>query len=205
VLEDRKVARNPLLHIASTVSVHAEKNTELIKNMLILILIGKRASGKTTIAKKIEEKFNFKHFEMSSLLKELRIKHNKEELRLRKFVEFLRQTNRKDLAVSILANKIKGIDKVIVTGIRHPDELDFMKYLFTEDKFFAIFIKLNFLMRLGRALNRNGRSSIYEFMVEEYYAMKWRNRKLMKKCDFNFINFSSNKTIEKINSNILCQ
>jgi dephospho-CoA kinase len=173
--------------------------------MLILILIGKRASGKTTIANAIEERFNFEHFEMSSLLKELRIKYNKEDLRLRKFVEFLRQTNRKDLAVSSLVDKIKGIDKVIVTGIRHSDELDFLTNSSIENQAFTIFIKLNIFMRLGRVLNRNSRSSIFEFMVEEYYSCKWRNRKLMKKCDFIFTNFSSTKTIDKINSSILCQ
>ena len=173
--------------------------------MPILVLIGKRASGKTTIANKIVEKLSFTHIEMSSLLKELRVSYNKEDLRLREFVEFLRQADKKELAVSMLADEIKKIDKVIVTGIRHPDELSYLTTNCAGNQIYTIFIKLNFFKRLGRVLKRNNRNTIFEFIVEEYYSWKWKNRDIMNMCDYIFSNFSSNKTFDDIDSKILCQ
>lgn len=173
--------------------------------MIVLLLIGKRAVGKTTIAAKLEKECGFKHIEMSIFLKRMRVEYKMENLRLRLFVEYLRKNNKNTLAIENLFNQINHEKKVVITGVRHIEELLFLKSNYKIDKLISINLKLNIFQRLHRAIIREKRNSIIEFLIEEFYTIKWGNYKISKNCDINLKNSSLSDSIKKIKSIILCQ
>lgn len=164
---------------------------------MILILLGKRGVGKTTLAKLFESKNGFKHYEMSTYLKEVRSEMNMEYMKLRKFVDFLHKAYSKDFALKNMAKKglLNKYQNIVITGVRNPKELIFLKDNFDV---YPIYLKLPFRKRYLRVKKRNGRSSFIDFLIEEYYSIKWNDITLQKLA----FSFNNSSRITKSYSNL---
>lgn len=173
--------------------------------MNILILLGKRAVGKTSLAQQIKLELGIPHIEMSVFLKRLRTEYGMESLRLRDFVEHLRKTDNKTLAIHRLIKEYDSYQFITITGIRHIEELNHIKALFDVKNIFIIYLKVNFISRLLRVMTRKERSSIIEFIIEEFYSIKWNEYKLQNNSCYVLHNTSLTKSINKIKEILLCQ
>lgn len=146
----------------------------------IILILGKRGAGKTTIALELAQQHDGLHIEMSSYIKEIRRRDGFTKLRLRNFVEYVHDKKSKDYFVSELFNsKIQKSESALflITGIRNPAEVNFFNSisLFNTKQ---IYLYLSFFERYKRVKLRGKRGSLYEFIKEEYYSMKWGNSKL---------------------------
>jgi cytidylate kinase len=144
--------------------------------MKILILIsGRRCSGKSYLANILSDKYDFVHYEMSSIAKELRKREDKEYLRLRNFVG---QEHKKKGKSFLMEYLIKIIDeseheKIVVSGIRHLEEtLCIPKKNYRVEWFY---IHDSLISRLNKTINRPERTSVLDFFIEEYFAIKWKD------------------------------
>lgn len=158
----------------------------------ILILLGKRGSGKTSLAKLLECNNGFRHIEMSQYLLTLKESLGFKEMVLRNFVEkFQKEKGTSFLISKLITNCVEtNNDNIVITGVRHLSEIDFIKSELTESKLFFVYLKVCTLKRLLRIIKRKERSSIWQFVVEEYYSYKWGNR-LLRSFSINYVNKKS--------------
>lgn len=172
--------------------------------MKILILIsGRRCSGKSYLSNILSDKYEFVHFEMSSIAKELRKKEKMDHLRLRNFVSQEHKKNGKDFLMKNLLNKINESKhgKIVVSGIRHLEEtLCIPNRIYTVEWFYIYDILIS---RLIKTINRSERRSVIDFFIEEYYAIKWRDH-LLKRNAIVIDNRKESKAIAQL-ENILRQ
>jgi len=146
----------------------------------LILISGKRSSGKSYVSEKISKKFGYTHFEMSKIAKELRAYDNKTQFHLRKYVSKKHKKNGKSFLMCHLLKKIalSSEKKIIVSGIRHIEEVKCIPKEVFEVKWYYIYD--TFISRLVKVINRKDRSSIIEFFIEEYYSNKWGDYILRK-------------------------
>jgi len=151
--------------------------------MKILILIsGKRCSGKSYLANKLYSKYGFIHYEMSAIAKELRQKEKMDYLHLRKFVSNEHIIKGKAFLMNSLLNELTASkhEKIVVSGIRHIEEVNCIPIKEYHFEWFYIYDSL--ISRLIKTIQRPVRTSILEFFIEEYYSIKWKDYLLRKKA-----------------------
>lgn len=177
-------------------------NPKLKSKPELLVILGKRGSGKSTIASILEIRNSYKHYEMSLFLKKEREKDNMNHLRLRKYVSFLHQSKSKYCAVQkLFANKVSLNKNTVLTGIRNPLEIKYLTNNLTSFNINIIYLKATFLTRFLRVRKRKSRSNFFEFLIEEYYSIVWGNKKLKSKS--NYMIQSKNEADETYN--IMCK
>lgn len=95
---------------------------------MILGITGLARSGKDAAAQFFIQK-GFTQINMSDILKEELLKNNKKPTKenLSLLGDELRKKHGKDIVIKMLINKIKGKEKLVITGIRSPEELSFLK------------------------------------------------------------------------------
>ncbi len=165
---------------------------------IILVLTGLRGSGKTTIASNLVTRFNFSHIEMSSVIKELRERDNLSNYRLRKYVDLMHIRKSRHFAIKhLINNNLLNSQRLVVTGMRNIQEIDYLKNTFKDYKIVSIYLLVPFVFRYFRVIKRNDRNNFCEFFVEEFYSIKWGNNKI-KSNSFIIKNFSLEFTMMKI-------
>ncbi len=173
---------------------------------LLILLLGKRGAGKSTIASCFEKQYNIQHYEMSDIMKEIRKEKGKEELPLRVFVSTMHKQHGLYFGVEYIQkrNYFRG-NNIVISGIRNRGEIE---YIIRENEKYRvelIYLESPIFVRLSRVLCRGTRESIWQFIMEELYATKWGNRQI-KKCAHVIENRDTvKKIIEEIKLNILCQ
>lgn len=150
---------------------------------IILILLGKRGAGKTSLARMLVEKHHFHHIEMSKYLNSLKSSTVEREMLLRKFVEKTHREQGNTFLIRRLIDDEIGQDysHIVITGVRHPAELDVLKGL-SGYLVVPVYLIVPVFVRLRRIKARSDRNSIKDFLMEEYYAIKWGDRRLQKKA-----------------------
>lgn len=97
-------------------------------NEMIIGITGLARSGKDAAARLFIQK-GFTQINMSDILKEELLKKNieptKENMSL--LGDELRKLHGKDIIIKMLVNKLKGREKIVITGIRSPEEAAFLK------------------------------------------------------------------------------
>ncbi|MEM5882858.1 MAG: AAA family ATPase [Candidatus Aenigmatarchaeota archaeon] len=176
----------------------------------IVGITGTLASGKDTVKKFLENKFNCYTISLSSIIKaELEKKKNKNFSRkdLQDFGNELRKKyGTHILAMLAVEHLQKEKEVIIINGIRNPGEIDFLKKKFG-NKFVLIGVDAPQEIRFERIKKRN-----YEFdpkTWEEFLEIDKRDqgenqpeygqktRKCLEKADFLVINDGSLEDLEK--------
>ncbi|MDD4149169.1 MAG: hypothetical protein PHE33_04005 [Bacteroidales bacterium] len=148
---------------------------------ILLVLLGKRGAGKTSIANLFESQNDFKHIEMSKFIYEFQQKTESKNVLLRIYVENTHVRYGTDYFIKKVYEMLKcSKSNIVITGIRHLPELKFINEHFSGKKLFFIYLKVSVLQRIKRVLHREQRSSIFQFIIEEYYSIKWGNYGLKK-------------------------
>lgn len=162
---------------------------------IILILLGKRGAGKTSLAKLFVAKDGFQHIEMSQYLLALKEKLGLKEMVLRNFVEqFMREKGKTFFINQLCSDCINsGKSNIVLTGVRHLSEFDFLRNELQECQVCFVYLQVNFANRFFRILRRQERSSIWQFIVEEYYSNKWGDKKLQRVS----INYPNEQSVEQ--------
>ena len=97
-----------------------------------IAICGKMGSGKSYIAKKIAEKYNYKVYSFASYVKELAIKlfnmNGKDRHLLQTLAEKMKEID-EDVWVNVLLRDIANKDNIIIDDLRFPNELNALKNL----------------------------------------------------------------------------
>lgn len=148
----------------------------------IILLSGRRCSGKTYFSKILSDNFDIVHFEMSAIAKSIRHIENKSSMRLRHFVENKFIESGKHFIIQHL--NIYTIKKLkshcIISGIRHVDEIEYLKSHYSPKQIHTFFLYDSFLNRLFKTYKREERNSVLDFLIEEYYSFKWNTDKIQE-------------------------
>src|SRR5712664_4156093 len=149
---------------------------------VILILLGKRGAGKTSLAKLFESREGFRHIEVSKYLLSLKERLGYKETVLRYFVEkFMKEKGDTFLIRQLRADCIDSTKtNIVITGVRHLSEVDYLRTEFVEYQACFVYLQVSFATRVFRVLKRNERSSIWRFMLEECYSIKWGDKYLRR-------------------------
>ncbi len=173
--------------------------------MKLVILLGKRAAGKSFLANLVKIECDYEIIEMSSHLKKLRVKYGLTNLRLRVFAEYLRKAQSKTYAIETLLNENTNELNKLILGVRHKEEIEYLKAKYDSTDIRIIYIHVNLLFRLIRALRRKDRCSMLEFFVEEFYSIKWHNSILKKYASHVVKNYFYKKSYSHLKELILWQ
>jgi dCMP deaminase len=94
-----------------------------------LCLAGLMRSGKDFVAKYIVDNYNYKHLNMSDVIKDELIKEGKEPSKLNRSIlgDEWRKLYGNDIVMKRTLEKAQDYDKVIITGVRSPEELEYLK------------------------------------------------------------------------------
>jgi cytidylate kinase len=169
---------------------------------VLLILLGKRGAGMTSIAKLFEKQNDYEHIEMSKFINEIKNKTESKDVLLRKYVENTHEKYGADYFIKKVWEKLRySKSNIVITGIRHLPELRFIIKHFPDRQLVFIYIQVSVLKRMKRVIFREQRNSIIQFLIEEYYSIKWGNYRLREssiiyKSDNNLI--TSFKGIENL-------
>jgi len=148
---------------------------------IIIILLGRRGAGKTTTANSLQTTHNYRHIEMSQIMKLLQNENNSNNLILRRFVENMHRIQSKYFAVKYLYENNYIVDnKIVVTGIRNIDEVNYFYKACPNYKIYLFYINCPFFLRYFRTRKRKDRNSFLQFFIEEYYSIKWGDYQLKK-------------------------
>jgi len=126
----------------------------------------------------------------------LKLKSKSEKMVLRKFVITNHKEKGKEYFIKqVFSEHIEySIRSVVITGVRHPAELNFLESHQSNIRLIFIYLNVNFLKRLVRIIKRESRNSLIQFMIEEYYSLKWGDKKLKN----NSIKFVNNGNVENV-------
>jgi adenylate kinase family enzyme len=192
--------------IESTVSPkqgYMERTLTIKKYDKILVLLGRRGSGKTTLAQLLKKSYFFQHIEMSSELKKMRKHEKQERIRLRKFVDSYRKKGQISLLIKRVIEQIpQKSNRLVITGIRHLEEIDFLTKLSDGTILHTVYLDSKFFVRLSRILNRSCRNNCIEFIIEEYFSKRWGDSILRKRSALIINNIDINRSIEEIDREI---
>lgn len=153
-----------------------------MKDRVLLILLGKRGAGKTSLARLFESEEGFCHIEMSKYLLSLKDRLGQKETVLRYFVErCIREKGSTFLIRQLRTDCMESIQKdIVITGVRHLSEVDYLRDELIEYQARPIYLQVSLARRLFRVMKRNQRRSIWRFIVEEFYSIKWGDRGLKR-------------------------
>lgn len=149
-----------------------------------ILILGKTKSGKTTISKKISEKFNFEIHSMSEMFRSLekdndKLTNNSKTLLI----------NDWDCNIKYIENKfgkkIDNINNVIFEGFRNPYEF----HKFFNNNTIVIYLKPNFI-EYKDDFEKKGLKSIYK-------SLKWYLNNLKSKNIY-FIDYKNYEELNQI-------
>lgn len=141
----------------------------------IIFILGKTASGKTTLAKKLLNKYPKKYFhiEASEILSKLIIDNNLFDIKKRP-IQIFKVISKNSISKYIIENYDITDDKILlITGLRQLEEITYFIDLDINLRF--IFIDVNFITRFVRFFFRERRGIIKSFsifIIKEYYDYK---------------------------------
>lgn len=169
---------------------------------LVIGIIGPIASGKGAAARWLVEKYGFEEITLSDFLRQEARRRNKHPSRryLRKLQAELRAKYGDDylLQRAIEAIKQKGYEKVVIDGLRQPDECALAKKLL---KAKIILIDSDPFVRFKRAKSRGrkGFAESYEqFLHQDAIEMATFNfKKTMKLANYKIINSGSLESLQR--------
>jgi dephospho-CoA kinase len=140
---------------------------------LIFGFVGDLASGKGTVAKYINEKYNTNTYRFSTMLRDVlnRIYVENSRENLQNLSTFLRENYGQDVMSRVIAKDVLNDpnELVVVEGIRRPTDITYLKEL---DGFHLIYITADPKIRFERMLKRNenegdAEKSFAEFLKDE--------------------------------------
>lgn len=140
---------------------------------LIFGFVGDLASGKGTVAKYINEKYNTNTYRFSTMLRDVlnRIYVENSRENLQNLSTFLRENYGQDVMSRVIAKDVLNDpnELVVVEGIRRPTDIIYLKEL---DGFHLIYITADPKIRFERMLKRNenegdAEKSFAEFLKDE--------------------------------------
>ncbi|MFA7245117.1 MAG: AAA family ATPase [Candidatus Magasanikbacteria bacterium] len=126
-----------------------------MSNKIILGFVGDLASGKGTLAKYLQEKYNCNTYRFSNMLRDvldrIYVEKNRENMQL--VSKVLRENFGQDVMSNVIAKDVVG-DKnelVVVDGIRRPTDITYLQNL---EGFHLIYITADVKTRWQRMVNR---------------------------------------------------
>lgn len=140
---------------------------------IIFGFVGDLASGKGTVAKYINEKYNTNTYRFSTMLRDVlnRIYVENSRENLQNLSTFLRENYGQDVMSRVIAKDVLNDpnELVVVEGIRRPTDITYLKEL---DGFHLIYITADPKIRFERMLKRNenegdAEKSFAEFLKDE--------------------------------------
>lgn len=151
---------------------------------MIVLLHGKRGSGKTTLSRMLVKNKNYDHIELSQYLLNLKNRAEYKDMVLRDYVELMEKTKSATYLIDLLLKEIIDANnkRIVISGIRHIEEIIYIKNKISNKKIISIYLASNISKRFFRTIKRDDRKSIYEFLIEEYYSQKWGNSKIKKQA-----------------------
>jgi len=180
---------------------------------IILGLVGPIASGKGTVKKYIEEKYNSKDCRFSTALRDVlnRISVPVNRENMQQVSTVLRQTFGEDLLAKIIVEDAKNLesDIIIIDGVRRKVDI---KYLEEMDNFFLVAINAEAKIRYERMIARNENlgdqdKSYEQFLADHEAEADKEVPVVMKEADFTIDNSGDiallHSQIEEIISKIL--
>jgi len=146
----------------------------------IVLLHGKRGAGKSTIATLLKKRNNYIHIEYSKFLSNIKSSSDFQNMLLREYVELMMKKKGKNFFVEMLYEEIRRYAhlNIVITGIRHLSEIFILND--NNKNLYSFYVKVSFWKRLERVLRRKERSSFIQFIIEEYYSIKWGDGKIKK-------------------------
>jgi len=140
---------------------------------------------------------NYVHIELSQYLLSIKNQTEYKDMILRNYVEFIEKTKGSTYLINILAkelvNQYNENENIVISGIRHIEEIIHIRKNIPNKRVISLYIVSSIFKRILRILKRNNRNSMRQFLIEEYYSIKWGDYKVKKQA----IKISNNKTIEK--------
>jgi dephospho-CoA kinase len=151
---------------------------------LIIGITGLARCGKDTVADYLANSFGFKVFTMSDVIKTELMKKNMiiTKDNMSKLGDLMRDEFGKNVVAVKTLERAKKFPKVVITGLRSPEEVKFFKY--ESDKFFLINVFSNDKLRFRR------RSQLDPNLPSEFYKRDNRDLKnkgldeVIKKADY---------------------
>jgi dephospho-CoA kinase len=176
---------------------------------MIIGLTGTLCAGKDTVADYLEEK-GFGHVSLSAILREKAAERGIEITldNLTKFGNSLKETESELFLVKEAMNGINSDENTVISSIRQPGEIDFLK---TQKDFYLIFVDANPKIRFDRLLLRNrpeDPKTFEKFMENEEKQMDGKSGGMnlsycKQSADFILENNDSREEFERDLENIL--
>ena len=178
-----ELGRHSCDRIASVLRTRA-----LRSGQVVILIAGRRGAGKTTIARCLAVEHDFVHYELSTVMKQLRA-HDKSlmKVRLRRFVARMRKEGKEDIGVRYLMNSGRlNRERTVLTGIRHYSEVKYLKDTLSPNKVVLVYFHCGIVTRFWRIRRTRERNSFLDFVIEELYSIQWGDRRLKKIADMRY-------------------
>ncbi len=170
---------------------------------IVLGLTGLMRSGKDFAAEYISKKYNYTILTMSDIIKEELIQLGKEpsKMNISIYADELRKLYGNDIIMKRTLEKVKDFDKVIITGVRSPEEVDYIKINIGNFKLF--FIEASKENRYKRR-TINDPQDLLEFFVRDQRDIIFKGLdKVIEKADFKINNDSTEENLYSQLDNIM--
>ncbi|MBI4019809.1 MAG: hypothetical protein HY367_00635 [Candidatus Aenigmarchaeota archaeon] len=140
---------------------------------MIIGLVGRRASGKDTVAQYLEKKYGYRHYDYTrDVLSPILSKQGKPVTRenLVRLAMSLRGKMGNAAPTMLLCRKISGKGDYVVSGIRFPEEVEYLRGRYGSG-FTLVEVRSSHTARHERAVSRNikgeGKLTYKAFMEKE--------------------------------------
>ncbi len=156
-----------------------------------LCITGLMRSGKDFVAQYIINKYNYVQLNMSDVIKDELIQQAREPTKMNMSIlaDEWRKLHGKDIVMRKTLEKAQDHDKVIITGIRSPEELDFLQT--NTKRFKLISIQASREIRYNRRSNNDPQSPEEFFERDERDILFKGLGKVIEKADYNIKNEGS--------------
>ncbi len=168
---------------------------------IILGIIGKNSSGKTTATEYLKNKYNAVSFRFSDALKDVLIRLHLENSRanFQNISTILRQNFSEDILAKIIAEDVKNCSaEIIITeGVRRPADIIYLTQI---PNFHLLAIKTDQKIRYQRTKNRTEKTDDQqktweEFLAEDGQETEQKIDEIAQQAEFQVDN---NDTLEKL-------
>jgi len=134
---------------------------------VIIGLVGEIASGKGTIVKYLEDKYQASNYRFSTIMRDvldrLHIEHTRDSLQ--KTSSMLRETFGENILAKVMADDVKE-DKnniIVIDGVRRVEDIEFLKQ---DENFKLVFVDVSLEKRyeriIGRSENEDDKNKTFE-------------------------------------------
>jgi dephospho-CoA kinase len=148
---------------------------------LVIGIAGRIGSGKTTAARYLATKHNFKYVRYSQVLRE-QFKANRDRKELRALGWEIMSSGKQQHLNSLLLKRIKGREDYVVEGLRHPLDHWSLKNRF-RNRFRLVYIEAPTILR-RRRLGQAGRiRTMMEFKAADRHPVEGNVLRLRAKAD----------------------